>query len=227
MANQSERIHVATHAAEVIDRIKYLIAVKRFNQMRFAKAIGVDCATLSRILNADRMPSEGFLNRIVVNLGVSKQWLLEGTDVPFPRVAEGVPAHGAGAPVYNIDVTAGTAPLSRMFTDERIIGRVCLPGIDPSLPIVRVSGNSMVPALNSGSFISIRPISLEAPISWGRIYVVVLADYRLVKYVRRNADPELVTLVSANPDYDDIEVRRSDIEGLYLVENVINHDLQA
>ena len=147
--------------------------------------------------------------------------------MPFPRVAEGVPAHGAGAPVYNIDVTAGTAPLSRMFTDERIIGRVCLPGIDPSLPIVRVSGNSMVPALNSGSFISIRPISLEAPISWGRIYVVVLADYRLVKYVRRNADPELVTLVSANPDYDDIEVRRSDIEGLYLVENVINHDLQA
>jgi len=34
----------------------------------------------------------------------------------------------------------------------------------------------------------------------------------------------MVRLVSANPDYDDIEVRRSDIEGLYLVENVINHD---
>ena len=92
---------------------------------------------------------------------------------------------------------------------------------------MRVSGNSMVPKLNPGCFISIRPISLDAPISWGQIYVVVLPDYRLVKYVRRNADPELITLHSANPDYDDIEVRRSDIEGLYLVENVINHDFLA
>ena len=58
----------------------------------------------------------------------------------------------------------------------------------------------------------------------GQIYVVVLADFRLVKYVRRDDNPSMVRLVSANPDYDDIEVRRSDIEGLYLVENVINHD---
>ena len=57
--------------------------------------------------------------------------------------------------------------------------------------------------------------------------MVVLADYRLVKYVRRNPDPAMVTLVSANPEYDDIDVRRSDIEGLYLVENVINHDSPA
>ena len=54
--------------------------------------------------------------------------------------------------------------------------------------------------------------------------MVVLADFRLVKYVRRDEDPSMVRLVSANHDYDDIEVRRSDIEGLYLVENVINHD---
>ena len=37
----------------------------------------------------------------------------------------------------------------------------------------------------------------------------------LVKYVRRDEDPSMVRLVSANHDYDDIEVRRSDIEGLY------------
>ena len=211
----------------VTDRIRYLISATRHNQSSFAKAIGVDAASVSRILGSDRRPSEAFLNRIVVNLGVSKQWLTEGTDVPFPRNPHSDASARQGAPVYDIDVTAGSTPLSRMFTHERIMGRVCLPGIDPALPIVRVSGGSMTPKLRPGCYVSIRPISLDAPISWGRIYVVVLADYRLVKYVRRNPDPAMVTLVSANPEYDDIDVRRSDIEGLYLVENVINHDSPA
>lgn len=212
--------------ATVTDRIRYLISATRHNQSSFAKAIGVDSATVSRILGSDRRPSEAFLNRIVVNLGVSKQWLAEGTDVPFPRKPR-TDAAPQGAPVYDIDVTAGATPLSRMFTDERIMGRIYLPGIDPALPIVRVSGDSMTPKLRPGCYLSIRPIGLDAPISWGRIYVVVLADYRLVKYVRPNADPAMVTLVSVNPDYDDIIVPRADIEGLYLVENVINYDSPA
>lgn len=225
MNTPMDSIDMPSQSASVIDRIKYLIKLTRHTQASFSARIGVDPASLSRVLGGKNTPSEGFINRIVVNMGVSKDWLVDGSDVPFPRQNKNTGSDGA--PVYNIDVTAGTTPLSRMFTDERIIGRVCLPGLNPELPIVRVSGNSMVPKLNPGCFISIRPISLDAPISWGQIYVVVLPDYRLVKYVRRNADPELITLHSANPDYDDIEVRRSDIEGLYLVENVINHDFLA
>lgn len=228
MQTSSDSIPMPTSTSDVVGRIKYLITLRRLNQSSFAKVIGVDSATVSRILSGRKAPSEGFVNRIVVNLGVSKQWLCEGTDVPFPRSTDTHRGSAPeGAPVYNIDVTAGSTPLSRMFTDERIIGRVFLPGINPELPIVRVSGDSMTPRLKPGCFISIRPISLDAPISWGRIYVVVLPDYRLVKYVRHNPDPDKVTLESANPAYGDIEVRRSEIEGLYLVENVINHDSPA
>ncbi len=57
--------------------------------------------------------------------------------------------------------------------------------------------------------------------------MVVHRDFRVVKYVRRNPDPAKVTLHSENPDYDDIEIDRTDIEGLYLVENVINYDFLA
>ena len=214
-------------AASVVDRIKYLIKLSRRTQASFSQLIGVDPASLSRILSGKAAPTDSFLNRLVINLNVSKQWLLDGTDVPFSRQAsthtKTAPVND-GAPVYNIDVTAGSTPLSRMFTEEHVVGYVKLPGINPQLPIVRVSGNSMQPKLNPGCYISIRQIALDAPLSWGSIYVVVLPDYRLVKYVRRNPNPELVTLHSANPDYDDIEIRRSDIEALYLVENVINHD---
>lgn len=223
------RLEMPAPGADILDRIRYLIRLTRHNQASFGKVIGVDAASVSRVLSGRTAPSESFLNRIVVNLGVSKKWLCEGADVPFPRTTEEKDSayHTLGAPVYNIDVTAGTMPLSRMFTDERIVGRMSLPGLNPELPIVRVSGDSMKPKLTPGCYISIRPIGLDAPLSWGQIYVVVLPDFRLVKYVRRNADPELVTLHSANPDYDDIEVRRDEIEGLYLVENVINHDFIA
>ncbi len=223
-----DALEMPAAGADVLDRIRYLIRLTRHTQASFGRIIGVDAATVSRTLSGKSAPSDAFLNRIVVNLGVSKKWLAEGADVPFPRTADAREnAPREGAPVYNIDVTAGATPLSRMFTEEHVIGRICLPGINPELPIVRVSGNSMQPMLAPGSYISIRPVSLDAPISWGRIYVVVLADYRLVKYVRRNLDPALVTLHSANPDYDDIEIPRSQIEGLYLVENVLNYDLLA
>lgn len=227
MNKENQQLKMPEAEASVLDRIRYLIKLTRNTQSSFGKLIGVDAATVSRILSGRVAPSESFLNRIVVNMGVSKAWLAEGSDVPFPRHSESR-TPSPGAPVYNIDVTAGTStPLSRMFTDERIIGRMSLPGLNPDLPIVRVSGDSMTPRLNPGCYISIRPISLDAPISWGQIYVVVLPDFRLVKYIRRHPDPSMVKLVSENPAYDDIDVKRSDIEGLYLVENVINHDFLA
>lgn len=230
MDNMIDSLTPPEQSADVQDRLRYLIKLSRMTQAEFAGRIGVNAANLSRILTGRVAPTDGFINRVVVNLGVSKEWLAEGTDVPFPRSASnGIAARRPvnGAPVYDIDVTAGMAPLSRMFTDERIIGHVKLPGIDPELPIVRVSGNSMSPRLNSGSYISIRPVRLDGSISWGQIYVVVHRDFRVVKYVRRNPDPAKVTLHSENPDYDDIEIDRSDIEGLYLVENVINYDFLA
>lgn len=228
MSDSTFSLELPEGSATTLDRVKYLIRLTRHNQRSFAKLLNMDAATVSRVLSGKQEASEAFVNRIVVNLGVSKQWLLHGTDVPFPRHNEATTnPRSVGAPVYNIDVTAGATPLSRMFTEERIIGHMSLPGLNPDFPIVRVSGDSMVPRLNPGCFISIRPISLDAPISWGQIYVVVLADFRLVKYVRRHEDPTKVLLHSANPDYDDIEVNRADIEALYLVENVINHDFLA
>lgn len=221
MANNIADIEMPSQSATVVDRIKWLIRLSRKSQADFSKLIGLDPANLSRVLNGKTAPSDGLISRIVVNTGVSKEWLTDGSDVPFPRDRGQKAAQGA--PIYDIDVTAGTTRLERMFTDEHVIGRMVLPGLSPDNPIVRVSGNSMYPELQPGCYISIQPVSLDAPIMWGNIYVVVLPDFRLVKYVRRNADPALVTLHSANPDYEDVEIPRSDIEALYLVKHVINH----
>ena len=69
-------------------RIKFILKELRLRQNDFAKKVGVDVSNLSKYLNGRLPITESLVNRIVINLGVSKQWLMEGTDVPFPKVPE-------------------------------------------------------------------------------------------------------------------------------------------
>lgn len=217
--------------AEIIARIKYLMKEMGLRQVQFAERIGVDTSNLSKYLNAHMPLSDSFLNRLVVNLGVSKEWLLEGTDLPFAKPplriegADGTLAGGAatGTPVYDVDATAGaTSGRSGLFGSENIIGWVNLPNVSSNCRIVRVSGNSMAPVINDGDFIAVREVSNPSQIYWGQIYVIQLDDFRLVKYVRRHSDPNMVVLRSENPDYDDMDVLRSDIHELMLVQHILH-----
>ncbi len=215
--------------AEIIDRIKYLMKEMGLKQVQFAERIGVDTSNLSKYLNAHMPLSESFLNRLVVNLGVSKEWLMEGTDLPFGKTPVRVDgevmasANGGGTPVYDVDVTAGVASgRNELFASENIVGWVNLPNMSPNCRIVRVSGDSMAPVINDGDFVAVREVSNPNQIYWGQIYVVQLDDFRLVKYLRRHSDPNMVVLRSENPNYDDMDVRRSDIHEILLVQHVLH-----
>lgn len=228
----------STHHQSAAERIRYLIRFSRMTQSQFAERIGVDPSNLSKHLSGRLPISEGLLNRIVVEMGVSKQWLRDGTDVPFakPAIANEIVAANpivadspamSGVPVYDIDVTAGAAELSRMFTVDRIVGVVDLPQLSRDSRIVRVSGDSMEPTIRNGGYIAIRRLTQRQTIFWGQIYVVVLEDFRMVKFLRRHADNNMVVLHSANPDYDDMDIARSDILDLYVVENILNFDIRC
>ncbi len=215
--------------AEIIDRIKYLMREMGMKQVQFAERIGVDTSNLSKYLNAHMPLSESFLNRLVVNLGVSKEWLMDGTDLPFGKTpvrldGDVMPsAAGGGTPVYDVDVTAGVASgRNELFANENIVGWVNLPNMSPNCRIVRVSGDSMAPVINDGDFVAVREVSNPNQIYWGQIYVIQLDDFRLVKYLRRHTDPNMVVLRSENPNYDDMDVRRSDMHELLLVQHVLH-----
>ncbi|MEE1207714.1 MAG: XRE family transcriptional regulator [Muribaculaceae bacterium] len=228
--------------ATIADRIRYLIVRMRLTQAGFGERIGVDPSNMSKILGGRLRITDRVINRIVINLGVSKNWLVNGTDVPFPREGHDLPTNipegvghmslmptreQNGAPVYDIDVTAGCQELSRMFTQDRIIGYFDMPSVNTKNPLVRVSGNSMVPDIADGSFIQIRPVSPTGPIFWGSTYVVVTEDYRMVKVLRRHPDRDKVILHSANPNYDDMELDRFEIKSLFIVEAVLNYNIMA
>ena len=219
--------------SDIISRIKYLIQLKRISQAEFARRINIDPSNLCKHLTSKLPITDVLINRIVVEMGVSKQWLKYGDDVPYSKVAgQSVEVLDVeklsvvkqpGIPVYDIDVTAGCEELSMMFTQDKIDGFVSLPRMSQNSIIVRVSGNSMCPEINDGGYIAIRPVKNIDTIFWGHIYVVVTEDYRLVKYVRRdNADDKKIILHSANPEYDDMELPKSSIKNLFLVEAILN-----
>ncbi|MBO4995807.1 MAG: LexA family transcriptional regulator [Muribaculaceae bacterium] len=222
------------------DRIRFLMSRQHMSQQQFAQRVGINPSNMSKFLSGKLPITDGFINKIVVNMGVSKQWLVDGSDVPFPKVHAVPVANGPlpgmecgdksarGIPVYDINVSAGCTELSRLFTADRIIGSLDLPGLGDDCCIVRVGGDSMWPVIKDGGYVAIRRINDMRHIFWGQIYVIIMEDYRLVKYVRRNmADADGMILHSANPDYDDMEISRSEVMGLYLVEMIINCDIRC
>lgn len=231
-----ETSNIPEITAGPLDRLKYIYSLSRKTQARFAKLINIDPSSMSKILTGKMPITEPFINRVVVNLGVSKQWLLNGEGVPFEKntgaviEADDDPAALArkGAPVYDIDVTAGCMPLSSRFTAAAILGYIDMPNLSPETPVVRVSGDSMLPRIPDGSYIAIRPIKDKDMIAWGSTYVVELEDYRLVKVIRKcKEDSTKIILHSLNPDYDDMEINRSAVLRLYLVESVVNYQSLA
>ncbi|MBR4828743.1 MAG: LexA family transcriptional regulator [Muribaculaceae bacterium] len=222
--------------AEIIARIKYLMKEMGLRQVQLAERIGVDTSNLSKYLNAHMPLSDSFLNRLVVNLGVSKEWLLDGTDLPFGKTPVRIDGtdgqltlvnlgngQAGGTPVYDVDATAGSSSgRNELFSSENIVGWINLPNVSPNCRIVRVSGDSMAPVIMDGDFVAVREVSNPDQIYWGQIYVVQLDDFRLVKYLRRHTDPNMVVLRSENSNYDDMDVRRVDIHEMLLVQHVLH-----
>lgn len=214
---------------DIRERIRQLMALQGLSQSKFAEHLGISSANMSKHLSGKLPVTPGLVNRICLDYGVARQWLMYGRDMPFAksegdnlRNTVGKPSR-RGVPVYDVDVTAGFGPLERVFTQDRITGHIDLPQLaNPhNERIVRVSGTSMEPAILNGSYIAIREVQPHT-IFWGQAYVILMEDYRMVKILRRHPDPEMVVLHSENPNYDDIEVPRNKILGLYMVDAVIN-----
>lgn len=219
----------------VASRIKELIKVMGISQNEFADRIKTDRSNLSKQINGKLPVGNVLVNKIVVDLGVSKIWLTEGIGNMFTQKNDNrsgdiviapekiMGADAEGTKIYDIDVTAGPAGRTLNFSSEYIVGSINHPSINRNSYIVKVSGDSMTPIINNDDMLVIREVKNKL-IFWGQIYVVLLEDYRMVKYIRKHINPEMVILRSANPNYDDIEIPKTEIKSLFLVEKVLRID---
>lgn len=69
----------------IIGRIRHLMQLQHLSQVAFSKLIGIDPSNVSKYLSGKLLVSDSLLNRIVVNLNVSKDWLRDGMGLPFEK----------------------------------------------------------------------------------------------------------------------------------------------
>lgn len=74
---------ISPHTEAIIGRVRYLMELRRLSQRQLAILLRIDTSNLSKVLNGKLPFSEGLVNRIVADLGVSKTWLRDGEGLPF------------------------------------------------------------------------------------------------------------------------------------------------
>lgn len=129
-----------------------------------------------------------------------------------------------GALIYDIDATCGLNGREIEFTDEKVIGSIDAPEINPDSKIIFVTGDSMLPLIASGDRIVVRKIESWNYFNYGQVYLIITNEYRFIKRVRRHPkDSEsLILLRSENPEYDDIDLPKKEIIHLFIVENILS-----
>lgn len=205
------------------------------NQQDFTERVGSDKSTISQIINNRIMVPNILFGKIgkafpFINIA----WLLTGkgemlnptekknTVAISPNaVKEGV---YTGTLVYDIDATCGVESRDIYFAEDNVIGSIDLPEISKSSRIIRANGDSMEPRICDGNRVVIREIMSWSDIFYGQIYLIIMEEYRMIKYIRRyEADEEnYIILRSENPKYDDIKLHKSKILKLFIVENILS-----
>lgn len=211
--------------ATIKDRILEIIAAKRLSVREFERRCGFSNGYVRQLVER---PSTEKTDAILKAFpDVNRVWLLAGEGAMLESDLGNVeimptPTEGA-TPIYNLDATCGNDGRSIDFLQEYIIGYVNMPNVSKSASLIRANGDSMTPAINDGDFIAVREVTDFDDIFYGQIYLVITAQNRMVKYVRRNAgDESRVILRSANKDYDDIIMPKSRILKMFIVENILS-----
>ena len=213
---------------EKLNELRKYLADRGFTQEDIAKRFGVTKQAVNQLLTGRKPFGKLNAQRWANEFGLSAAWLLTGEGAMLESNLGNVeimktPTDGA-TPIYNLDATCGTDGRSIEFLQEHIIGYVNMPNVSKSASLIRANGDSMTPIINDGDFIAVREVTDFDDIFYGQIYLVITAQNRMVKYVRRYADDEgnYVLLRSENPNYDDIKMAKSRIIKMYMVENILS-----
>ena len=114
-----------------------------------------------------------------------------------------------------MDFTAGDVI---QFTDfqEKVIGYIDLVGFKKCIAFVKVKGNSMFPTFTAGDLVGLEPQHDISIIEYGQPFgIVTKSGQSLIKIIRKGKDNDNLILRSNNKEFDDIDLKKSEILRLY------------
>lgn len=176
-----------------------------------AKEMGVIPQTLNSLLQANDIKT-GVLENIAKAINKSIYFFFE------PDCESSNPVHPeSGVPYYDVDFCGG---FDLVLNDQTYLpaGYINLPQYDKADSWANITGHSMEPLISNGDIIALRKIEdWQTYILYGEIYGIMTDEWRTVKRVRKSQNPEYIRLEPINKEYDEQEIPKSIIRGVWQV----------
>ena len=227
-----------------IDYLLNIINQNDINVKDLATKSGIEYTNLNSILNKKRVIGDKTIIKLSEVLGVSYNELknppkdyinkitnlnqdnyLEERKITYKAKGVETPDLLGKVPYFDVDVTAGNVQLfqdnKEVPTDYYTVPKE-IQDVDFCF---KVRGDSMYDKILPGAIVFVKQISDISVIEYGQVFIVITAEQRMVKYVRRHPTKpdDMVLLRSHNNHYDDIDLPKEKITNLLLVKGYLNN----
>lgn len=201
-------MHQGEYLKKVIDNSSLTVG-------HVAQAIGVSRANMYLLFRKEKL-DDYYVDKIrqigidLDNLKPQKGLIKESSELPGKD-------NEVHIPFYEANVTGGDV---NNFGDQvkNASYFLTIPHFKDCHIAVRVNGHSMYPKYCNGDIVVCKKINDHSQVPYGEPYIVVMADYSVLKYVHPHpTNKALFVLKSANEAYEPMEVKRRDVLGIYIV----------
>lgn len=213
---------------------RFSILMKELNvtAYKLGKQLNLRPDIFYRIERGESKPSYDTLEEVIkLYPQINANWLIKGegemflSSEPSQQTSEnnkkGNLIQQKGIPYYPIEAFAGRTDFHFSDTPEFPTTKIYIPGFESCTAAISVAGDSMYPIYCSGDIIIIKEIQDLEIIIWGKAYVIITKDHRLIKYIHRHESSNFITLKSANQKYEPVDIKREKIIKLYSIVGVI------
>jgi len=189
------------------------------------KRTGISESLIRKYMLGTSIPSIERAWRLARATGVTLDWLADGTGSPteMNRAAEADGDSYAYIPLYDARLSAGhgswnenTNIVAKLaFTRQSLRAK----GLEPSnLSAVQVVGDSNEPELRDGDTVMVD--HSRTRVDLGGFYVILIDNRLYAKRLQRQFDGGM-TVISANPDYQDMVIPKGQVSDLVIVGSVV------
>lgn len=176
-----------------------------------AKGMGIIPQTLNSLLQANDIKT-GVLENIAKSINKSIYFFFESIETP--SIITDTPN---GAPYYDVDFCGG---FDLVLNDQTYspAGYINLPQYNKVDNWANITGHSMEPLISNGDIIALRKVEdWQTYLLYGEIYGIMTDEWRTVKRIRKAKNPEYILLEPINKEYDEQEIPKSIIRGVWQV----------
>lgn len=212
------------------EKLKEYLDYKRISVSTAAEVLGVTRQNVYQYFKSSNLARDT-VNNIIDKFGIveteiwSKDYndIDNGIDNSLQTSGKNKKKPAGLIPFYNADFIAGNAEL--YYDDETIYPEYYMdvPEFSGSTAF-RAYGDSMEPRIKSGNILFGKKLeNWMSHVEYGQIYGITCKDgVRYLKYIRKHENKEYFLLKSANPDYDDMDIPKSDIKNVWLINGWID-----